>query len=67
LILVKTYPLSPSLVKGRERKKRGGFAPSLKYLPPLLLGEEDKEGEVRRSTKTEQHLALRLAQGEWDL
>jgi len=45
-MLVKTYPLSPSLVKGRGRKKRGGFAPSLKYLLSLSF-------EARRSTKTE--------------
>jgi len=54
-MLVKTYPLSPSLAKGRGRKKRGGEAPSLKYLPPLLNGEGDTGGEVRRSTKTGQN------------
>jgi len=54
-MLVKTYPLFPSLRKGRGRKKRGGFAPSLKYLPPLLKGEGDTGGEMRRSTKIEQN------------
>jgi len=54
-MLLRTYPLSPSLAKGRGRKKRGGFAPSLKYLPPLLKGEGDTGGEVRMSTKTEQN------------
>jgi len=44
----KNLSLSPSLRKGRGRKKRGGFAPSLKYLPPLLKGEGDTGGEVRR-------------------
>jgi len=47
-MLGKTYPLSPSLAKGRGRKKGEGEALSLKYLPPLLKREGDTGGEVRR-------------------
>ncbi len=44
----------PFPCEGKGEKKERGEAPSLKYFPPLLKGE-DTGGEVRGSTKTEQN------------